>query len=128
MEEIRILLVDDDEGILEVIGERIKSWGYQLLKCSSGKEAIDIIKRGDVDVVILDYMMPELDGVSTLKQIRERSQDIPVIMFTAYPDKKSIRGCERLGVIAYVPKMSVSVDSMTCLRTAIKLAAKAVRK
>jgi len=126
--EKNILFVDDDQGVLEVIGERIKSWGYQLFRASGGKEALSIINEEEIDIIILDYMMPELDGLKTLKKIRKINKNIPVIMFTAYPDQKSIKGSENLGVSAYVPKMNVSSNSITSLRTSIDLVSKKIDK
>jgi len=109
----RILLVDDEKELLKAIEIRLATWGYDVITATSGKEAISIAKKrkGSLGMIVLDYLMPEMDGISTLKEIREIDDKIPVIMFTAYPDKKSVEGAEELGVSAFVPKMTGYAES-----------------
>jgi CheY-like chemotaxis protein len=120
----KILLVDDEKDILTVMKSRIESWGYDLITASSGKEAIDALTGKNPDIIILDYLMPEMDGLKTLEEIRKIDRKVPVIMFTAYPDKKSIEGTEKLGVSAYVPKLSAYSDASNSLKAAIGVAMK----
>ncbi len=119
----KILLVDDEEDLLMLIGKKIGKWDYDVLAASSGKEAIDIVANKDPDIVILDYMMPDMDGLETLKEIRKiAKKNIPVIMFTAFPDKRSIDEGKALGVCAYIPKLSVLSSSISSLKEAIRMA------
>ncbi|MBU1112368.1 MAG: response regulator, partial [Candidatus Omnitrophica bacterium] len=74
----------------------------------------------------LDYLMPKKNGLVTLKALRKINRDIPVIMFTAYSDEKSIKGAENLGVIAFVPKISAYSDSQQALRAALGMAEKTI--
>ena len=83
MTKWKILLVDDEQDFRKIMSERITSWGYEVGSVSSGKEAVEEIKNKNADIVILDYMMPQKDGISTLKEIRQLNKEIPVIMFTA---------------------------------------------
>lgn len=92
MAKIKILLVDDEVDLLELMSKRIESWGYDLIVATNGKEALDMLKSEEPDIIVLDYMMPDMDGVATLKKIRAMHNKIPVIMFTAFPDEKSIEG------------------------------------
>ena len=119
-----ILLIDDEKDVLTIMGGRIRKWGYDLIEATGGKEAIEAIKKGGPDIVVLDYIMPEMDGVSTLKEIRKINNKIPVIMFTAFSDKKSIKGTEKLGVTAYIPKMSMFSPGESSLEIAVKMAEK----
>lgn len=120
--EKKILLVDDEADFLELMALRIKEWGYDLITALSGEEAIEILKNKSPDIIILDYMMPGMDGVATLKEIRKINFEIPVIMFTAFPDKRSINEVEKLGVTAYIPKLSSYSDAHTALKTALHMA------
>ncbi len=124
----KILLVDDETDFLDIMGERIRSWGYEVILVSNGKEAIEAIRRKEPEIVILDYLMPEMDGIDTLKQIRRIDKDIPVIMFTAYPEMKAIDGTEKLGVSAFVPKLSVYTDVQISLKSAINMVEKKLIK
>lgn len=124
----KILLVDDERGILIFIGGCIEEWGYDLITASSGKEAIDALKNNSPDIIVLDYKMPHMDGIATLKRIRSLNEKIPVIMFTAFPDDNSVKGSEKLGVLAYIPKVTPYAKTEDLLRSAINLAENALNK
>lgn len=128
MAKIKVLLVDDEMDFLELMGVRIRGWGYDLIEATNGKEAIEAVMNKNPDMVILDYMMPEMDGVVTLKEIRKFNKEIPVVMFTAHPDKKSIVGTEQLGVYAYIPKLSVYQDVQATLKSIINTIEKKLNK
>jgi len=120
MAKKKILLVDDEADFSEIIGARIEEWGYTLTKALDGAGALEALKSDKPDIIILDYMMPNMDGIATLKEIRKIDKDIPVIMFTAYPEKpiKSIAG---LGISAFIPKLSTYSDVQASLKTAIDM-------
>ncbi len=124
----KVLLVDDEADILKVIGSRIKSWGYELVEAINGKEAVKLVRENKADLVILDYMLPDMDGVVVLKEIRKISKKIPVIMFTAYPNPTSMHDADKLGISAYVAKISVYSDTQSLLKTAVDLAFKSLDK
>ncbi len=71
MKKEKILLVDDDPDILEIIGYNLVKEGFDVLTTNNGKDAIDIAIKEDPDLIILDVMMPELDGMETCFQMRE---------------------------------------------------------
>lgn len=121
MEKLKVLLVDDECDFLETMTLRIQSWGYDVISVSNGKEGIEAVKNSKVDLVVLDYMMPEMDGVATLRGIRGVNKKIPVIMFTAYPDQRAIENSEELEVYAFIPKVSVYQSPQTSLKTAIDM-------
>ncbi len=121
MPKERILLVDDEAGILEIIGTRIRSWGYELLEAKKGKEAIEAVEAKKADLVVLDYMLPDMDGVAVLKEIRNINKKIPVIMLTAYRNPTVLHETENLGISAYVVKLSVASDMQALLKTAIDM-------
>lgn len=106
MDKKRILVVDDEPEFVTIVKQRIESWGYEVTGASSGKEALTVINDGKADAVILDYMMPEMNGVETLREIRKKHATLPVIMFTAYPDAKVIDGTDQLGISAFIPKLT----------------------
>jgi len=124
----KILLVDDERGILLFVGGRIEEWGYDLITASSGKEAIDAVKKKGPDIIVLDYKMEDMDGIATLKKIRELNKKIPVIMFTAFPDEKSVKGSEELVVTAYIPKVIPYSKTEDMLQSAIRLAEGSLNK
>ena len=121
MSKFRVLLVDDEQDFLAIIGRRIESWGYEVIPVPGGKEALEAVKDKKADLVILDYMMPGMDGVKTLKELRKIDAKIPVVMFTAHLEEKMIRGTEGLEVNAFIPKLSVYSDSQSALKTTLDI-------
>ena len=79
---MNILVVDDDIEIVESIGLFLMSEGYQVLKAYNGIEALEVLNENEVQLMILDIMMPKLDGIKTLMKLRE-SKNIPVILLSA---------------------------------------------
>lgn len=82
MEAYRILVVDDDKEIVDSIAIFLQADGYQVLKAYNGLEALDILMEEQVHLLLLDIMMPEMDGMKTLLKVRE-SKNIPIILISA---------------------------------------------
>jgi len=98
-----ILAVDDDAHILQIIKWELTSQGYQVLTSRSGEEALKLAREHRPDLVVLDVMMPELDGFEVLRRIRERS-GVPVLLLTAKTrDHDKISGLDT-GADDYVTK------------------------
>ena len=100
---IKILVVDDEEAIADLVEVYLKSENYNVLKCYNGKDALKCVEKEDIDLAILDVMLPDIDGFDICQKIRE-NYHFPVIMLTAkvdYMDK--ITGLT-LGADDYIPK------------------------
>lgn len=82
MEKLTVLVVDDDREIVESIAIFLQADGYQVRKAYNGLEALDIVMTENVHLIILDIMMPELDGIKTLLKVRE-SKNLPIILLSA---------------------------------------------
>ena len=98
-----ILLIDDDETLLELLGDHLHTAGYRCLTAKSGKTGLVIIIDQQPDIVILDVMMPEMDGWEVCQRLREESS-IPIIMLTAKGEEFDILRGFHLGVDDYVTK------------------------
>lgn len=100
---MNLLIVDDEVCIREVIREYGSLEGYNVMEASNGLEALDIVKNKDVDVIIMDIMMPRLDGYSAIKEIREE-KNIPIIVLSARGEEyDKLLGFD-LGIDDYVTK------------------------
>lgn len=80
---IKILIVDDEPRIRELIRQHLEHAGYECDEAGDGGAALNTLAKGGIDLVILDIMMPFVDGMSTLREMRARKMDVPVIMLTA---------------------------------------------
>ena len=103
MKRFRILVVDDEERILNFLGAKLKALGYDVLTANSGYKAIEQAQAQEPDLVVLDLMMPKMDGFETLKTLRSFSA-VPVIILSAKgADQDKIRGFD-LGADDYLQK------------------------
>ncbi|WP_024614798.1 response regulator transcription factor [Clostridium sp. Ade.TY] len=82
MRKERILIVDDEKEIRDLVEIYLKGEGYETLKAQDGEEALYLLRENDIDLVILDVMMPKLNGIETCLKIREESE-MPIIMLSA---------------------------------------------
>jgi len=84
----KILVVDDEENIRELFREELEEEGYEVHLASGGEEAIRMVDELEPDLVTLDIRMPGMDGIETLRAIKEKKRDLPMVMWTAYPEYK----------------------------------------
>lgn len=99
----KVLIIDDDERLCQLLREYLEGNGFQVFTLGNGSEALNLIESESPDIIILDIMLPEKDGLEILKEIN-REYSIPVIMLTAKgEDTDRIIGLE-LGADDYIPK------------------------
>ncbi len=103
MSNIQILVVDDESRMRKLVKDFLQREGYSVLEAGDGMEAMDIFYEQKIDLVILDVMMPRMDGWQTCREIR-RDSTVPVIMLTARSEERDeLQGFE-LGVDEYISK------------------------
>ncbi len=99
-----ILVVDDEPAIVTLITYNLEQANYQVVSVDNGLDAVEIVQKGLVDFVIMDLMLPQLDGIEATKQIRKFDEQIPIIMLTAKTSQvDKILGLE-LGADDYITK------------------------
>lgn len=81
---MKILVVDDEKNILKLYKAELEDEGYTVVTANSGKEAIELFEKENPDLVTLDILMPDIDGIRVLRQMKEMKPNVPVIMLTAY--------------------------------------------
>ncbi len=82
--KMKILIVDDDLHIQRLYKEELGEEGYEIFVAGTGKEALELFKKENPDIVTLDILMPDIDGISLLRRMKEQKPKIPIIMSTAY--------------------------------------------
>ena len=116
---MNILVVDDEELIRNVIKEYLTIEGYNYLEASDGLEAIDMVRNNNIDLVILDIMMPNLDGMSACKEIKA-IKNIPVIMLSARSEEFDKLSGFNLGIDDYITKPFSPKELMARIKAVLK--------
>ena len=101
-----ILVVDDNAPNREMLGRRLAREGHEVLLAAGGREALDLVRQQHIDLVLLDVMMPDMDGYEVLRQLKadQAWRDIPVLMISAVDEIESVVRCIELGAEDYLPK------------------------
>lgn len=115
----RILVVDDEENIREVIKEYAEFEGHQVSEACDGMQAIEMVKNNDYDIIIMDVMMPRLDGYSAGKEIRKIKQ-IPVLMLSARGEEYDKLFGFEIGIDDYVVKPFSPKEVMARVNAIVK--------
>lgn len=100
----RVLLVDDEKDFLEVMSERMRTRDMDVTTASSAMDAIKLIESKTYDAIILDLMMPEMDGLEALKVMKEKNPDIQVILLTGHATVEKGIEAMKLGAMDLVQK------------------------
>ena len=117
-----ILLVDDEEMVLTSIKSFLAlETSYQVAAFTSPAEALQYVRERDVDLVISDYLMPEMDGISFLAHVRELRPDVPRVILTGYADKENaIKAINEVGLYQYIEKPWDNEDLRILIRNGIE--------
>jgi len=99
-----ILLVDDEKNILKALSRELASRGYVVVTAQNGFEALDTIASDRVDLVMLDVVMPDMDGIEVLRKIKELRKDLPVIMMSAQGNIEMAVNATKLGAYHFIEK------------------------
>ncbi|MFA5804307.1 MAG: response regulator [Melioribacteraceae bacterium] len=101
-----IVIIEDDEGISRLIKFKLVKEGYDVKSFSNGEKVIEYLIRDTPDLIISDVMMPVIDGLTLLKEIKadSRISDIPVIMLSTHSHESAILECLRAGAADYITK------------------------
>jgi serine phosphatase RsbU (regulator of sigma subunit) len=102
----RLLVVDDNEMNRDLLSRRLKQQGHRVANARNGREALEMIAAEEFDLVLLDIMMPELDGYKVLERMRTEGtlDQLPVIMISAVTEMESVIRCIEMGATDYLPK------------------------
>jgi len=101
-----VLVVDDNDMNRDLLSRRMELEGYHVAAASGGKQALDILRQERFDLMLLDLMMPEMDGFEVLTQLKADAShsNMPVMMITADNDVESVKRCIKLGAVDYIVK------------------------
>ncbi len=101
---IRVLLVDDEKDFANYTAKRLNTRGMQVQITYSGNSALEFIAGHPVDVVVLDLLMPGMDGFEVLREIKKARPEAQVIVLSGHADRDTVNKVEAIGVVDYIPK------------------------
>jgi CheY-like chemotaxis protein len=113
-----ILVVDDELEFLKMIRMRLEANGYEVITATDGKEALDKVKKYKLDAVLLDILLPGMNGLEVLKKIRQDNKDLPVFIITAFSSKERFELANRFNASGFIVKTSdlkQEVENITSL-------------
>ncbi len=121
----RILVVDDEPDVVRLVEFRLQREGFDILTASDGRSALDLLEHEKPDLIVLDIMMPLMDGMEVLRQIRQHrgTSRIPVIMLTAKTASVTVDEARQLWVSDYVMKPFDPEKLVMKVKKALKLPA-----
>jgi DNA-binding NtrC family response regulator len=117
-----IMIVDDEDMVLTSLNSFLTlETDYEIKTFVSVKKALEYIKTGRVDLVVSDYLMPEMDGISFLAKVREVKPEVPRIILTGYADKENaIKAINSVGLFQYIEKPWDNDDLLIILRNGLE--------
>lgn len=120
-EDGTVLIVDDEEMVLSSLSSFLTlETTYEVVTFTRAREAIEYIKAHDVDLVVSDFLMPEIDGLEFLRQVREMRPDVPRVILTGYADKENaIKAINEVGLYQYIEKPWNNDDLRLIIRNGI---------
>lgn len=104
MTEHRVLLVDDEEDFVDALAKRLQGRGFYVLTAENGPQALELVSNHEFDTVVLDLAMPGMDGIETLRRIKEIDSTIQVILLTGHGTVPTGVEAMKLGAIDFIQK------------------------
>ncbi|MCP4903247.1 MAG: response regulator [bacterium] len=104
MTDHKVLLVDDEEDFIEALAKRLQGRGLNVSTAESGSQALELVEKHDFDTVVLDLAMPGMDGIETLRRIKDTDETVQVILLTGHGTVPSGVEAMKLGAIDFLQK------------------------
>ncbi|HEY3158862.1 MAG TPA: response regulator, partial [Vicinamibacterales bacterium] len=115
-----ILIIDDEEIMREILETLLTREGYSVRVASGGAEGVELAKSVSFDAAIVDVMMPGMDGMAVLEELKKLDDDLPVIMITAFASVENAIAAMKRGAFDYITKPFKNDDVLVVLRNALE--------
>ena len=124
MPKKKILVVDDEPDFLDMIKMRLEANDYAVITAADGKEALDKVEAEKPDAVLLDVLMPGMDGLEVLKKLREKHKTLPVYIITAFSSEERFKLANKFTASGFIVKTSNLKKEIDNITTALGLSDK----
>lgn len=110
----KVLVVEDEALLANLLEKKLKSTGFEVLKVHNGKDAMEVIETKDLDLILLDIILPKMSGFEFMKEIQEspRVDDMPIVIVSNLGQKSDIEKGKKLGAVGYFVKAKMSIDDL----------------
>jgi DNA-binding NtrC family response regulator len=121
-EQGRIVIVDDEDMVLVALSSFLAlETRHEVLTFTRAKDALEYIEKNDVDMIVSDFLMPEMDGLSFLRRARDMRPEVPRIILTGYADKENaIKAINEVGLYQYIEKPWSNDDLLLVIRNGVE--------
>ncbi len=109
-----LLVAEDDQFYANLYRTKLEKEGFGVLVASNGTETLDLLRKNNPDLIILDLVMPEMDGFEVLKKLKEEKdlRDVPVIVLSNLGQPEDVERAKAMGIFKYIIKSNVSIHQM----------------
>ena len=110
----KILIVEDDTFLQELEARKLSKEGYEILTAGDGAEGLRILKKEKIDILLLDLLLPGIDGFELLEQIKKDKdlKEIPIVVFSNLSEEKDIEHAKSLGISEFMVKSNFTLDEL----------------
>lgn len=120
----KILVVDDEPDFVQLLKVRLESDDYQVVTAANGKEGLERLQSEKPDVVLLDIMMPKINGLDVLKKMRARHKALPIFMLSGYADEKRFKTALRNRASGFIIKSEGLQKQLRTIQAALSIASR----
>ncbi|MEK7120267.1 MAG: response regulator [Patescibacteria group bacterium] len=110
----KILFIEDEKSLQEILGQALKQQGFEVKEALNGQDGLDLVAKFDPDLILLDLILPKLNGFEVLEKIKgnEATKNIPVIILTNLENSEDIQRVLELGAFDYLVKSNYSLNEI----------------
>lgn len=118
--KLKVLVVDDEKDVRDALTDALQAFAFDVISCMSGPGTLRKLEELTPDVILLDYAMPLMDGIETLRKIKQRKPFVPVIMLTAHDYSEVGFEAGKAGADEFLPKPPEIGELVAMIKTAVK--------
>jgi CheY-like chemotaxis protein len=118
--DIKVLIVDDQEDFRQLMKFWLERKGYHVIEAQNGQIALDMVRDHNPDIIFMDLKMPVVDGIESIKMIREFNKDVPIIIISSYVADPGIKDITAYGISGIFYKGKDFQEGLTLLETALR--------